>query len=216
MVKDGRRYTQKARAASAEETRRRILDAAAGLLSREPAQGINVDRIAREAGVARSTVYVAFESRTGLFRALARDFLDQQGFDRLVAAASQPDAREALLGSLREGIRLYAGGRDLGRALFSLSLLDPDAAEAIVVLEHGRAPAMRALAQRLKDQGYLREGIGVTEAADVLWVLTSFDTFDQLFTGRNLSDGTVAKRVVAMAERELLTPADSTRTRPDT
>ncbi len=60
------------------------------------------------------------------------------------------------------------------------------------------------MAQRLKDQGYLRPGIGVTEASDVLWVLTSFDTFDQLFTGRGLSEATVAKRVVAMAERELL------------
>ena len=105
---------------------------------------------------------------------------------------------------MREGSRLYAGGRDLGRALFSLSLLDPDAAEAIVVLEHGRAPAMRKLAQRLKDEGYLRADVGVAEAADVLWLLTSFDTFDQLYTGRGLSEATVAKRVVAMAERELL------------
>jgi AcrR family transcriptional regulator len=211
MAENERRYVQKVRAASVEVTKRRILDAATDLLSREPAQGINVDRIAREAGVARSTVYVAFESRTGLFQALARDFLAQQGFDQLVAAVRNPDAREALVGSLREGTRLYAGGRDLGRALFSLSLLDPDAAEAIVVLEHGRAPAMRALAQRLKDQGYLRPGIGVTEASDVLWLLTSFDTFDQLFTGRGLSEATVAKRVVAMAERELLVaPAGKT------
>jgi AcrR family transcriptional regulator len=204
MAGNGRRYVQQVRAASAEVTRRRILDAATDLLSREPAQGINVDRIAREAGVARSTIYVVFESRTGLFRALAHDFLDRQGFDRLVTAASHPDAREALLGSLREGVRLYAGGRDLGRALFSMSLLDPDAAEAIVLLEHGRAPTMRSLAQRLKDQGYLQEGVGVTEAADVLWVLTSFDTFDQLFTGRNLSEAMVAKRVRSMAEHMVL------------
>jgi hypothetical protein len=147
-----------------------------------------------------------FGSRTGLFRAVAKDFLDRQGFDRLVAAVGHPDAREALVGSLREGARLYAGGRNVGRALFSLSLLDPDAAEAIVVLEHGRAPAMRALAQRLKDQGYLRPDIGVTEAADVLWVLTSFDTFDQLYTGRGLSRATVANRIVGMAERALLDP----------
>jgi AcrR family transcriptional regulator len=204
MAGNGRQYVQQVRAASAEGTKRRILDAASDLLSREPAQGVNVDRIARAAGVARSTIYVVFESRTGLFRALARDFLNRHGFDRLVAASSHPDAREALLGSIREGIRLYAGGRDLGRALFSMSLLDPDAAEAIVVLEDGRAPAMRALAQRLKDQGHLQEGVGVTEAADVLWVLTSFDTFDQLFTGRNLSEATVAKRVRAMAEHMVL------------
>jgi len=213
MVGKERPPVQRARAAAAEATKRRILETTAELLGQEPAQGINVDRIARDAGVARSTVYVVFGSRPGLFRAVAQDFLDRQGFDRLVAAARHPDAREALVGSLRESTHLYAGGRNLGRALFSLSLLDPAAAEAIVVLEHGRAPAMRALAQRLKDQNYLRPDIGVTEASDVLWVLTSFDTFDQLFTGRRLSRATVAKRVVSMAERGLLAPETAVKSR---
>jgi hypothetical protein len=110
---------------------------------------------------------------------------------------TSPDSRHVALACT-------PGGGISGGALFSLSLLDPDAAQAIVVLEHGRAPAMRGLAQRLKDQGYLPRGIGVTEAADVLWVLTSFDTFDQLFSGRGLSEAAVAKRLVAMAERQLL------------
>jgi AcrR family transcriptional regulator len=204
MVETEGSGVQRVRAAAAEATKRRILEAAALLLSHEPAQSINMDRIARDAGVARSTIYVAFGSRTELFKALAREFLEQQGFDQLVAAVRLPDAREALVTSLHEGVRLYASGRDLGRALFSLSLLDPDAAEAITVLEHGRAPAMRAMAQRLKAAGHLRADVGVAEAADLLWVLTSFDTFDQLFTGRGLSETTVAKRIVAMAERTLL------------
>lgn len=204
MTNQRRGYVQRARASSAEETRRRILDAASTLLSTEPAQGVSLDRIAREAEVARSTIYLVFGDRAGLFNALAREFLERLGFDRLVAAARQPDARVALTSSLREGCRLYAEGRDIARALFSMSLLDPDAAGAIAVLEHGRSPTMRSLAQRLKDQRYLRPDVGVAEAADVLWVLTSFDTFDQLFTGRGLSATTIAKRIVAMAERELL------------
>jgi AcrR family transcriptional regulator len=198
---------QRVRAAGAEETRRRILDTAYQMLAREPAPGVSLDRLAREAGVARSTVYVVFGSRTGLFQTLGHDFLDRLGFDRLVAAYRLPDACDALLTSLREGVRLYADGRDVGRALFSLSLMDPDAAQAIVVLEHGRSEGMRHLAQRLRDQEYLRADLGVTEAADVLWVLTGFETFDQLFTGRQLSRATVAKRIVAMAERELLQPS---------
>ena len=130
-----RPYVQRNRAATAEETRRRILDAAHELLAGEPAQGVSIDRIARQAGVARSTVYLVFGNRTQLFEALAVDFLERLGFQRVVDAVRLPDARDALLASLREGCRLYAGGRDVGRALFSLSLLDPDAAGAIVVLE---------------------------------------------------------------------------------
>lgn len=165
---------------------------------------MSIDRLARAAGVARSTVYVIFGSRTGLFQALAGDFLDRHGFQRIVAAVEQPDAREALLGSLREAARLYTAGHEVGRALFALSLLDPDAAGAIAVLEHGRAPGMRALARRLKDQGYLRPDLTVAEAADLLWVLTSFQTFDQLHSGRGLSEATVARRVIAMAEGAVL------------
>ena len=199
-----RRYTQRIRAAGAEETKRRILDAARSLLTTEAAQGVSVDRIAREAEVARSTVYVVFGSRAGLFDELARDLLLSAGFDRLVAAVAVPDAREALVGSLREAGRVYAAERDIARALFSMSLLDPDAAGAIEVLEHGRADGMRALAQRLKEQGYLRPDAGVVEAADLLWVITSFDTLDQLYAGRELSVATTSKRLIAMAERALL------------
>jgi AcrR family transcriptional regulator len=199
-----RRYTQRIRAAGAEETKRRILDAARSLLTTEAAQGVSVDRIAREAEVARSTVYVVFGSRAGLFDELARDLLLRAGFDRLVAAVAVPDAREALVGSLREAGRVYAAERDVARALFSMSLLDPDAAGAIEVLEHGRAEGMRALAQRLKDQGYLRPDAGVVEAADLLWVIASFDTFDQLYAGRELSVATTSKRLIAMAQRALL------------
>jgi AcrR family transcriptional regulator len=199
-----RRYVQQARAASAEETRRRILDVAREMLAGEPAQSLSVDRLAREAEVARSTVYVIFGSRTGLFDALARDLLERAGFARVVAAVQNPDAREALLTSLREGARLYASDRDAARALFSLSLLDPDAAGAIAILEHGRAPGMRALAQRLAEQGYLRSDVDVAEAADILWVITSFDTFDQLYAGRGLSATAVATRLIAIAGRTIL------------
>ena len=46
------------------------------------------------AGVARSTVYLIFGSRAGLFDAVARDLLDRGGFDRIVRAVGHPDARE--------------------------------------------------------------------------------------------------------------------------
>jgi hypothetical protein len=42
------------------------------------------------------------------------------------------------------------------------------------------------------------------EAAQVLWVLTSYTTFDQLHTERGLPAATVGERLVAMAERSLL------------
>ena len=54
------------------------------------------------------------------------------------------------------------------------------------------------------NEGYLRSRLSVAEAADLLWVLTSFETFDQLYSGRRLSQTVVARRIVALAEGALL------------
>jgi len=69
------------------------------------------------------------------------------------------------------------------------------------VVNHGRAEGMLHLAKRLKEHGDLRPGMTVKEAADRLWVITSFDTFDQLYSERGLSRAEVAERLVGMAER---------------
>ena len=91
-----RRYEQRLRAESAAETRRRILDAAHSLLRRAPAKPISVDEVAKNAAVARSTVYTTFESRAGLFDALAAEIWDRAGYPRLLEAVRVDDARESL------------------------------------------------------------------------------------------------------------------------
>jgi hypothetical protein len=50
----------------------------------------------------------------------------------------------------------------------------------------------------------LRDGIGVKEAAHILWIAASFEAFDLLYTGRGLSPKKVADILVAIAERSLL------------
>jgi hypothetical protein len=57
------------------------------------------------------------------------------------------------------------------------------------------------LARRLADQDQLRPGLDPEAAADALWLLTSFDAFDLLHTGRRLSTRRVAETLTAMAER---------------
>ena len=201
---DKRRYVQRRRAESAQETRERILEAARSSLRSGPLGAVKVDDIAHEAGVARSTVYVLFGSRAGLFDALAVALLEQTGFERLVTAFRLPDARTALLDSLRAGAEAYASEPDVARSIFTLAATDPDAAVALKRFERGRWPGMRNLAGRLESQGYLRHELSRDEAAQILWVLTSFPTFDQLFRERGLSAGGVADRLRVMAEHTLL------------
>ena len=200
-----RKYEQRARAAAAGQTRRRILDAMLDLLRRVPPEGVSADAVARAAGVARSTIYVVFGSRAGLFDALAQDVMDRTGFARIVAAGELPDARDHLRTALRASCEMFAAERDVARAMFSTAALDPEAvAGAIQRIEQARAGGMAHLAGRLAEQGLLRPEVSVDEAADVLWTLTSFDAFDLLYTGRSLPPATVADRLIATAERALL------------
>jgi AcrR family transcriptional regulator len=198
---DKRRYVQRARAASREATRTRILDAAEASFEDGPLTAVRIDDVARRAGVSRSTVYQLFDSRRGLLIALAQRLREVAGFERLVEAASYPDARESFRRAQRESVRVYATRADLARALFTLAGVDADAVAAVAALEDGRRPGMLHLAKRLRAQGQLREDVSVKEAADLLSVVTSFPAFDELYHFCGLPERVVADRLVALGER---------------
>jgi len=196
-----RTYVQRARAASAEATRTRILEAAEASFDRGPLAAVRIDDVARRAGSSRSTVYQLFGSRAGLLEALAQRLREEAGFDRLAEASAHPDARTSFGLALREQCRMLALFPDLARALFTLAAVDADGAAAVAALERGRRPGMRHLAGRLAEQGQLREGVSQDEAAELLTVVTGFPAFDELFAGLGLPAETVADRLVALGER---------------
>jgi hypothetical protein len=74
---------------------------------------------------------------------------------------------------------------------------------AIERWEEERAAAMARIARGLEEQGVLRPGVGAEEAANVLWVLTSFESFDLLYTGRGLALDAVVDALLSTAERAL-------------
>ena len=202
-----RKYTQQARAAAADETRRRILDAMRDRLRAAPSEALSIERLAQEAGVARSTVYLIFGSKAGLFEALGQDLLELTGFQRIVDAVALPDARDAVRESLRAAAGVYAAERDVSRTIYSMWSLEPEAVRrAFEVVERGRAEGQHRMAGRLAEEGHLHPDVTVEEATDILWVITSFETFDQLYTGRGLSEEDTAARLVMMAERSLWAP----------
>ncbi len=153
------------------------------------------------AAVARSTVYTTFESRAGLFDALAAEIWDRAGYPRLLEAVRVDDARESLRGGIAAGVDIFAADRDVFRALFSMEQLDPDAVGgAIRRIEEQRASGMTWAARRLRVQNQLRPGVSESQAAHIIWLLASFDAFDLLYTGRGLSAKRTAEILVGMAE----------------
>lgn len=202
-----RKYEQRLRAESAEETRRRILDAVYQLLRSAPAEGVNIDQVARVARVARSTVYVVFGSRAGLFGALGTDLLQRGGFDGILRVGAQPDARETLRCGIRGVVERYAANRDVLRTLHSMARLDAEAVGgAIHEMEQGRTAVLTTWAHKLHEQDILRPDVTVAAAAHLLCLLTSFDSFDLLYTDRALPADQVAALLITTAERGLCPP----------
>jgi AcrR family transcriptional regulator len=205
-VADTRRpYEQRIRAESAEETRTRILDAFHDLLRERPDGSISVDQVAKRARVARSTVYLAFGSRGGLFDALTERLLAGEGYEQILAAVRLPDARESLRGGIAGGVKQFAAQHEVLRVLNAMRTLDPTGAgEAVARVEAQRAQGMARLARRLGEQGLLRPGLTPEQAAHVIWVFAGFDAFDTLATGRGLSPDEVTAILIETAEHALL------------
>jgi AcrR family transcriptional regulator len=102
------------------------------------------------------------------------------------------------------GSRMFAAHRDVFRVLYSMAQLDANAVGgAVQRLEAGRSAGMARLAERLAAQDLLRPGVTPEDAGNMLWLLSSFDSFDVLYTGRGLSLDAVVELQTAMAERAL-------------
>ena len=99
---------------------------------------------------------------------------------------------------------MVAANRDIYRALHSMAQLDEGAVGGSRSrIEEERAGGMQRLAGRLAEQGVLREGLSAEEAENVLWLLTGFEGFDALYTGRGLSVERTIEVLIDTAERAL-------------
>ena len=78
-----------------DESRRRVLDAARAVLGGD-SNGFSVDAVARQADVARATVYYQFGSRSSLLEAVCDDLADEGGLVGLAGAFQRPDLDSAL------------------------------------------------------------------------------------------------------------------------
>jgi AcrR family transcriptional regulator len=177
-----RRYESPRRREQAAATRRQVLEAAQRLFERQGYASTTMAAIASEAGVALKTVYVAFETKSGLLRALwhlrlrgdedAAPVAERRWYQELL---EEPDPeRQLRLVARNSRIVKERAGVLLG-VIRSAAPTDPDIAELWARIQTDFYDNQRAIVKTLHARKALRRGLGVARAADVLWTLNHPD-----------------------------------------
>jgi AcrR family transcriptional regulator len=178
-----RTYRIDQRRASAEQTRSRILRAARELILIGGLAGFTIEAVASQAGVARMTVYYQFASKRGLLEALFDDLARHSLAERLPAAYSKQNPRDALAGVIAAFCAFWDAERLVIRRIRGLAALDADFEQALAGRDERRRQGLRGIVRRLADMPPGECSRSFDDAVDALHTLTSFETFDSLATG---------------------------------
>ena len=176
-----RPYQLGQRQAASEQTRNRIISAARELLMvREGFSGFSIDAVARQADVARMTVYHQFGSKVGLLEALCDSLAASGGMEQLASAFRRPQPLDALNEYITVFGRFWESDRLVTRRLRGLAALDADFEQVIRARDERRRAGLRVIVGRLVEQRGQPAPAALDEIVDVLYTLTSFETFDML------------------------------------
>lgn len=183
-VKTPRRYDSPRRREQAAATRRDILAAAQLLFERDGYAATTMAAIAAEAGVALKTVYVAFETKSGVLRALWHLLLRGDAEDVPVAQRAwyqavldEPDPERKLRANARNARVVKTRVGALLGVIRSAAALDGDIEALWTRIQSDFHDNQRAIVESLQARGGLRDGLDVARASDILWTLNHPDVW---------------------------------------
>ena len=206
-----RRYNSSRRLQQAAATRREILDAAQRLFERQGYATTTMAAIAAEAGVALKTVYVAFETKSGVLRALWNLLL--RGDEEGVPVAARPWYREALDEPDPER-QLWLVARNsrhvkqrIGAVLEVIRAAaptDPDIQALWDRIESDFHANQRVIVESLEKKDALAPGLDVNRATDILWALNLSNLWQLLVVQRGWTPEQYEQFVGDIARSRLL------------
>lgn len=190
-VKSTRRYDSPRRRAQAAATRRDILEAAQHLFEQRGYGSTTMNAIAAQAGVALKTVYVAFETKSGLLRALWNHLL-RGGNDEVPVAQQQwyreiieePDAERQVRLAVRNACRVKLRIAGVLEVIRSAAPIDPDIAVLWRRIQTEFHANQRVIVESLDAKNALVPGLEIDRATDILWTLNHPNTWQLLVEER--------------------------------
>jgi AcrR family transcriptional regulator len=177
-VNPKRRYDSPRRRRQAAATRQEILEAAQRLFERQGYAATTMAAIAAEAGVALKTVYVAFETKSGVLRALWNLLLRgdegdapvaERGWYREVLEESEPERQLRLNARNSREVKLRIGAAI--EVIHAAAPADPDIEALWNRIQTEFHANQHVIAESLAEKKALRPDLDVDRAADILWAL---------------------------------------------
>jgi AcrR family transcriptional regulator len=174
-----RPYRSVVRSKAAEQTRERIVAAAANLLRSVAPARFSLDAVAKEAGVTRLTIYNQFGSRRTLLEAVFDDRAARGGLHRLREALSEDDPQRGLRRLIEIFCDFWGSDPKAIESLHQASSGDTEFEASLKARNERRREAISVLAARMVERGEIAAD-AVTDLTDLLFVLTSFPVFSEL------------------------------------
>jgi AcrR family transcriptional regulator len=177
-----RAYSSPRREQQAAETRTAILDAAQGLFERDGFSGTTMDAIANEAAVSLKTVYLAFDTKGRLLRAVWDRALKGDESDAPVAVRpwyvevleeSDPERKLRLLAANACVVKQRIGA--LLRVIRDAAPSDPAGRELWELIQSDFYANQRTIVDSLDRSHHLAPHLDARRAADLLWTLNHPD-----------------------------------------
>lgn len=185
-----RRYDSPRRREQAADTRRAILLAARDLFERQGYGATSVAAIAAGADVAVKTVYLAFETKSGVLRALWNMLLRGDEGDAPVAERAwyreildEPDPARQLRLNARAARAAKERIAPVLEVIRAAAPSDPDIGTLWERIQREFHANQGAVVASLDAKGALAPGLTARRATDILWALNHPDLW-QLLVGR--------------------------------
>ena len=191
-VKAPRSYDARSRLEQAKRTRDGVIEIASQIFLERGYAATTITTIAREVGISVETIYKAFGGKAGLVRAIYETGLAGRG------TSPAPQRSDAMISSEADG---HSIARAWGRLTAEVSPLvspmlllvragastDDELALLWREAEDQRLTRMTLNAQKLVERGFLKDGLTVERAGEIMWAYTSAELYELLVLRRGWS-----------------------------
>ena len=166
-------------------------------MSEDGFRNFTMEAIARQAGVARMTVYNQFETKTAIYEALADDLAQRGKIRDNVAAAFMTADPSGAIGNLIDAfVHFWLSEPDVLGKLAALSQLDPESHAA--ERDAWRLQAIRTMMERVHKKKKIRGARAYERNVDALYILTNF-AMCQALAKAGFSERHIAARIKELA-----------------